>query len=160
MSVHVSWKWPATVCHTASGVSSTTLPKQKKSAKVEPRTSGPMLLMSIIAVANISPARRPQAMPGMLVRDSPSVRPGSTSSAMPPTATATATMSIVWRRVCMAETGAHPTHDGAESLVSELCGALDEYSAGVARVYEAVWSEQEAKDAHHEMQNEPTFVER
>jgi MoaA/NifB/PqqE/SkfB family radical SAM enzyme len=63
-------------------------------------------------------------------------------------------------REIMAETGAQPTHEGAESLVTELCGALDEYSAGVARVYEAVWSEEEAKDAHHEMQNEPTFVER
>ena len=63
-------------------------------------------------------------------------------------------------REILAETGAQPTHEGAESLVTELCGALDEYSAGVARVYEAVWSEEEAKDAHHEMQNEPTFVER
>jgi len=63
-------------------------------------------------------------------------------------------------REIMAETGAQPTHDGAESLVTELCGALDEYPAGVARVYEAVWSEQEAKDAHHETQIEPTFVER
>ena len=95
------------------GVSSTTLPIQKKSAKVEPRTSWPMLLMSIIAVANISPARRPQMMPGMLVRPSADRRPGSTRSTMPPNATATAIMSMVWRRVRSTHGASSATKTGA-----------------------------------------------
>ena len=44
-------------------------------------------------------------------------------------------------------TGAHPTHDGAESLITTLCGALDQYSAEVARVYEQPWMEHEGTAA-------------
>ena len=46
-------------------------------------------------------------------------------------------------REIMATTGAHPTHDGAESLITTLCGALDQYSTGVARVYEQPWIQHE-----------------
>jgi MoaA/NifB/PqqE/SkfB family radical SAM enzyme len=49
-------------------------------------------------------------------------------------------------REIMATTGARPTHDGADSLITELCGALDGYSAEVSRVYEPVWSERESAD--------------
>jgi MoaA/NifB/PqqE/SkfB family radical SAM enzyme len=53
-------------------------------------------------------------------------------------------------REIMAQTGARPTHDGAESLITELCGALDQYSAEVARVYEQPWSEQEGATSAQE----------
>jgi MoaA/NifB/PqqE/SkfB family radical SAM enzyme len=49
-------------------------------------------------------------------------------------------------REIMATTGARPTHDGAESLITGLCGALDEYSAGVTGVYEPLWGELESAD--------------
>jgi len=39
-------------------------------------------------------------------------------------------------REIMAACEACPTHAGAESLVTGLCGAVDAYSAGVSRVYE------------------------
>ena len=45
------------------------------------------------------------------------------------------------------QTGARPTHDGAESLVTQLCGALDEYSADVTRVYEPLWDDDEGADS-------------
>jgi len=47
-------------------------------------------------------------------------------------------------REIMAVTGARPTHDGAESIITRLCGALDQYSAEVARVYEPLWEDREA----------------
>ena len=50
-------------------------------------------------------------------------------------------------REIMAQTGARPTHDGAESLVTQLCGALDQYSADVTRVYEPLWDEHEGADS-------------
>jgi len=43
-------------------------------------------------------------------------------------------------REIMAVSGARPTHDGAESIVTGLCAAVDEYAADVARVYGPVWS--------------------
>ena len=42
-------------------------------------------------------------------------------------------------REIMALTGARPTHEGAESLITTLCPALDQYSAGVKRVYDPIW---------------------
>ena len=45
-------------------------------------------------------------------------------------------------REIMAKTGAHPTHEGAESLITTLCAALDEYSAGVKHVYDPIWEEE------------------
>ena len=46
-------------------------------------------------------------------------------------------------REIMAATGAKPTHDGAESLITDLCGALDRYSGEVERVYEPLWNEEQ-----------------
>ena len=43
-------------------------------------------------------------------------------------------------REIMALTGAHPTHPGAESLLTELRAPIDEYAAEVERVYAPVWS--------------------
>ena len=37
-------------------------------------------------------------------------------------------------------TGAHPTHPGAESMFTQLGGALDAYSAHVNEVYDPIWS--------------------
>jgi len=45
-------------------------------------------------------------------------------------------------REIMAKTGAQPTHEGAESLITTLCPALDQYSAGVKRVYDLIWEEE------------------
>ena len=36
-------------------------------------------------------------------------------------------------------TGAHPTHRGAEMILTELRDDLDEYAAEVERVYTPVW---------------------
>src|ERR1035437_1389966 len=58
-------------------------------------------------------------------------------------------------REIMAQTGARPTHDGAESLVTGLCGALDQYSADVARVYEPLWDEEEGAETDRETTPEP-----
>jgi MoaA/NifB/PqqE/SkfB family radical SAM enzyme len=58
-------------------------------------------------------------------------------------------------REIVALTGARPTHEGAESLVTELCGALDHYSAEVKRVYGPVWEAehpQEVRDDAHELE--------
>ena len=62
-------------------------------------------------------------------------------------------------REIMAASGARPTHDGAESLITGLCAAVDEYAADVARVYGPVWSEQETTEDHPEMLNEPILAE-
>ena len=44
----------------------------------------------------------------------------------------------VLREVC-AEFRPYPTHEGAETLVTTLCGELDRYSAEAARVLDATW---------------------
>jgi MoaA/NifB/PqqE/SkfB family radical SAM enzyme len=62
-------------------------------------------------------------------------------------------------REIMAASGARPTHDGAESLITELCGAVDAYSAGVSRVYEPLWGELETSDVQPATHNEPAPVE-
>jgi hypothetical protein len=59
----------------------------------------------------------------------------------------------------MAVSGARPTHEGAESLVTGLCGAVDAYSADVSRVYEPLWNKPESEDVRHEAQKEPALVE-
>jgi len=43
-------------------------------------------------------------------------------------------------REIVAKTGAHPTHPGAEVMLTELRNDLDRYAAEVERVYEPVWS--------------------
>lgn len=43
-------------------------------------------------------------------------------------------------REIVALTGARPTHPGAESLLEQLAPAIDEYAAGVERVYAPVWA--------------------
>jgi hypothetical protein len=63
-------------------------------------------------------------------------------------------------REIMAQTGARPTHDGAESLVTGLCGALDQYSADVTRVYEPLWDEEQGAETDRETVPEPAFSER
>ena len=73
----------------------------------------PMLLMSIIAVANMRPARRPKTTPGTVTAPSPAVAAGSTRSAIPATATATATRSMPWRRVCNTHGASSATNTGA-----------------------------------------------
>jgi len=45
-------------------------------------------------------------------------------------------------REIMARMHARPTHEGADGLLTELCGALDEYSAGARRLYEPIWEEE------------------
>ena len=50
-------------------------------------------------------------------------------------------------REIMAATGAKPTHDGAESIITGLCGALDQYSAEVERVYTPLWNEEQGAKA-------------
>ena len=50
-------------------------------------------------------------------------------------------------REIVTATGARPTHDGAESIITQLCGPLDRYAAEVARVYEAPWTEHESAAA-------------
>ncbi len=62
-------------------------------------------------------------------------------------------------REIMAASGARPTHEGAESLVTGLCGAVDAYSADVSRVYEPLWSEPESEVVQHQAQKEPDLVE-
>ncbi len=42
------------------------------------------------------------------------------------------------------EAGAHPTHQGADSLVTRLAPDLDGYSQGVADIYNEVWQEEYA----------------
>jgi hypothetical protein len=56
-------------------------------------------------------------------------------------------------------TGARPTHEGAESIITGLCGAVDAYSAGVRRVYEPLWGELETSDVQPATHNEPALVE-
>jgi hypothetical protein len=63
-------------------------------------------------------------------------------------------------REIMAACHACPTHAGAESLVTGLCGALDEYSADVTRVYDPLWDEPRTEDASHGAQEELALVER
>jgi hypothetical protein len=41
-----------------------------------------------------------------------------------------------------------------------LCGAVDEYAAEVAGVYEPLWSEQKPEDDRKAAQTEPVLVER
>jgi MoaA/NifB/PqqE/SkfB family radical SAM enzyme len=43
-------------------------------------------------------------------------------------------------REIVAVTGAHPTHDGAEVMLTELRQELDQYAAEVERVYDPIWS--------------------
>jgi MoaA/NifB/PqqE/SkfB family radical SAM enzyme len=43
-------------------------------------------------------------------------------------------------REIVEETGAHPTHPGAETLLQDLAPEIDEYAAEVDRVYSSVWS--------------------
>ncbi len=43
-------------------------------------------------------------------------------------------------REIVAQTGARPTHPGAESILQTLAPALDQYAAEVERVYTPVWS--------------------
>ncbi len=43
-------------------------------------------------------------------------------------------------REIIAKTGAHPTHPGAETLITQLQADLDDYAAEVDRVYQPVWS--------------------
>jgi len=43
-------------------------------------------------------------------------------------------------REIIAKTGAHPTHQGAETLITELQTELDDYASEVDRVYQPVWS--------------------
>ena len=62
-------------------------------------------------------------------------------------------------REIMAASGARPTHEGAESLVTGLCRAVDAYSADVSRVYEPLWSEPESEVVQHQAQKEPDLVE-
>ncbi len=40
------------------------------------------------------------------------------------------------------DAGAHPTHQGAESLITKLAPELDSYSQGVADIYNEVWQEE------------------
>jgi hypothetical protein len=62
-------------------------------------------------------------------------------------------------REIMASSGARPTHEGAESIITGLCGAVDAYSAGVRRVYEPLWGELETSDVQPATHNEPALVE-
>ena len=43
-------------------------------------------------------------------------------------------------REIIAKTGAHPTHHGAETLITQLQADLDDYATEVDRVYQPVWS--------------------
>jgi len=45
-------------------------------------------------------------------------------------------------RQVVCEGGAHPTHPGAESLITELAQALDEYAKEYRRVTDPLWPEQ------------------
>ncbi len=42
-------------------------------------------------------------------------------------------------RKLVAKFGAKPTHEGAESIITELAGAMDEYSNGVKEIYDPIW---------------------
>ncbi|MDA8188443.1 MAG: radical SAM protein, partial [Dehalococcoidales bacterium] len=35
--------------------------------------------------------------------------------------------------------GAKPTHEGADSIITDLAGAMDNYSAGVKSIYDSIW---------------------
>jgi len=61
-------------------------------------------------------------------------------------------------REIMALTGARPTHEGAESLITTLCPALDQYSAGVKRVYDPVWEEEHPSVSSEAPARVPTRV--
>lgn len=45
-------------------------------------------------------------------------------------------------REVVAEEGAHPTHPGAESIITELAPALDRYADEYARLADPVWAKQ------------------
>ena len=63
-------------------------------------------------------------------------------------------------REIVAKTGARPTHEGAESLITSLCGALDSYSAGVKKVYNPIWESEHPEAADKEAtREEPQQVE-
>jgi len=62
-------------------------------------------------------------------------------------------------REIMAACHACPTHAGAESLVTGLCGALDEYSADVTRLYEPLWDEPRTDEAGGDSKEELALVE-
>lgn len=47
-------------------------------------------------------------------------------------------------RMFITDAGAHPTHQGAESLVTTLADGLDSYSSGVADIYNEVWQKEYA----------------
>ena len=61
-------------------------------------------------------------------------------------------------REIIATTGARPTHEGAESLVTELCGALDEYSAAAKRLYDPIWAEEHDAVSNEAVAREPARV--
>ncbi len=44
-------------------------------------------------------------------------------------------------RDIVAESGAHPTHPGAESLITVLAPALDKYAADYAKIVDSVWAD-------------------
>jgi hypothetical protein len=62
-------------------------------------------------------------------------------------------------REIMAACHACPTHAGAESIVTGLCGALDEYSADVTRLYEPLWDEPRTEEVGRGVQEELAPVE-
>jgi len=45
-------------------------------------------------------------------------------------------------RDIVAETGAYPTHDGAETVVTDLAKQLDEYSCAYGRIADKAWNEE------------------
>jgi MoaA/NifB/PqqE/SkfB family radical SAM enzyme len=45
-------------------------------------------------------------------------------------------------RDIVAETGAYPTHDGAESVVTDLARQLDDYSCAYGKIADRVWNEE------------------
>jgi MoaA/NifB/PqqE/SkfB family radical SAM enzyme len=66
-------------------------------------------------------------------------------------------------REIMAACGACPTHAGAESLVTGLCGqwmlTRPASPASMNRVNEPLWNKPESEDVRHEAQKEPALVE-
>ncbi|MBN1298078.1 MAG: radical SAM protein, partial [Actinobacteria bacterium] len=49
-------------------------------------------------------------------------------------------------RDIVAETGAHPTHDGAETIITDLAKDLDAYAAAYAKIADKVWEEEYMPD--------------
>jgi len=42
-------------------------------------------------------------------------------------------------RDVVAESGAHPTHEGAETIINELAPSLDQYAAEYGKLADEVW---------------------